>query len=192
MEVTSHALRMRRVDGLTFGGGLLAAIKPGEHTDFHRIVRGLPRRQASVPAITCRRTRRWPTTLTILARASWPRRAQSGRSIGFSLEGRPADLVFSDVASMRRAPDSPSPGRWSRGHHQMHSALLGTGHLRNVALALTYALAAGDRSRTRARVLADRCGRCRAGWSAMPSVGRTVLDDTAAHPDSFRWCSPSR
>ena len=36
LEVTSHALRLGRVDGLRFDGGLLAAIMPGEHTDFHR------------------------------------------------------------------------------------------------------------------------------------------------------------
>ena len=38
VEVTSHALRMERVRGLVFGGGLIAAILPGEHTDFHRSV----------------------------------------------------------------------------------------------------------------------------------------------------------
>src|SRR5207302_10973508 len=36
MEVTSHALAMERVAGLTFQGGLIAALMPGEHTDFHR------------------------------------------------------------------------------------------------------------------------------------------------------------
>ena len=36
MEVTSHALLMDRARGLSFGGGLIAAIMPGEHTDFHR------------------------------------------------------------------------------------------------------------------------------------------------------------
>ena len=36
LEVTSHALRLGRVNGLRFDGGLLAAIMPGEHTDFHR------------------------------------------------------------------------------------------------------------------------------------------------------------
>ena len=36
LEVTSHALRLERVNSLLFDGGLLAAIMPGEHTDFHR------------------------------------------------------------------------------------------------------------------------------------------------------------
>jgi UDP-N-acetylmuramoyl-L-alanyl-D-glutamate--2,6-diaminopimelate ligase len=36
MEVTSHALMQERVHGLRFSGGLIAAIRPGEHIDFHR------------------------------------------------------------------------------------------------------------------------------------------------------------
>ena len=36
MEVTSHALVQDRVHGLAFAGGMLAAIRPGEHIDFHR------------------------------------------------------------------------------------------------------------------------------------------------------------
>jgi UDP-N-acetylmuramoyl-L-alanyl-D-glutamate--2,6-diaminopimelate ligase len=36
MEVTSHAMTLNRVEGIAFGDFVLAAIVPGEHTDFHR------------------------------------------------------------------------------------------------------------------------------------------------------------
>ena len=184
MEVTSHALRMRRVDGLTFGGGLLAAIKPGEHTDFHRSyedyldAKRLFLRYLSPDATLAYDADNPGACELAAARAR-------GRSIGFSLEGRPADLVFNDVRLDASGARFTIAGPLVEGHHQMHSALLGTGHLRNAALALTYALAAGVDPGRAAGVLADLRPLPRR-MERYAVSGRIVLDDTAAHPDSFR------
>ena len=65
LEVTSHALRLGRVNGLRFDGGLLAAIMPGEHTDFHRSHYDYVRRSAcSSPSSTRRRSSRTMPTIS--------------------------------------------------------------------------------------------------------------------------------
>ena len=184
IEVTSHALRMRRVDGLTFSGGLLAAIKPGEHTDFHRSYEDyLDAKRLFL---------RYLSPDAMLAYDADNRGAgelassrTAGRSIGFSLEGRPTDLMFGDVQLDASGARFTIHGPLVDGRHEMHSALLGSGHLRNVALALTYALAAGVDPARAAPVLAGLRPLSRR-MEHYAIGGRTVLDDTAAHPDSFR------
>ena len=68
---------------------------------------------------------------------------------------------------------------------EMHSTLVGRGHLRNVALAVTYALARG----VPPAIVRDVLGRLaplRRRMERYEAEGRQVLDDTAAHPESFR------
>jgi len=67
----------------------------------------------------------------------------------------------------------------------MHSALSGRGHLRNVALALTYALASGVPMDV-ARDVLRRLTPLRRRMERYVVDGREILDDTAAHPESFR------
>jgi UDP-N-acetylmuramoyl-L-alanyl-D-glutamate--2,6-diaminopimelate ligase len=67
----------------------------------------------------------------------------------------------------------------------MHSPLLGRGHLRNVALALAYATASGVVPATAAGVL-NTLAPLRRRMEQYTVGGRSVLDDTAAHPDSLR------
>jgi UDP-N-acetylmuramoyl-L-alanyl-D-glutamate--2,6-diaminopimelate ligase len=203
MEVTSHALRMGRVDGLRFSGGLLAAIRPGEHTDFHRSY------EDYVDAK--RRFLDYLAPDALLAYDADNRAARDlagGRpgSVGFSLEGRSADLVFQDATfdatgarfTQRGQPPFPDKGdsplfakkgavpiSSEKGAVPFFSALLGRGHLRNVALALTYALEAGVDVQAAQEVLA-RLQPLRRRMERYDAAGRTVLDDTAAHPESFR------
>ena len=189
MEVTSHALRMRRVDGLIFDGGLLAAIEPGEHTDFHRTfddyleAKRLFLDYLSPGAILAYDADNEGARHVAASRTS-------GKSVGFSLQGTRADVVFSDVsldaAGAGFRLDAPLlRDRFPSMPLQMRSALLGAGHLRNVALAVTYAAAAGVDPVTAARVLADL--RPLPRRMERYTIGRrTVLDDTAAHPESFR------
>lgn len=191
MEVTSHALRMRRIDGLEFDGGLLAAIEPGEHTDFHRTyddyvqAKRLFLDHLSAGAILAYDADNPAATTLAASRAA-------GTSVGFSLQGAAADLVFTDISldadGARFSLDGPLLRRSrfpSNSGFRMRSALLGRGHLRNVALALTYATAYGVDPDAASRVLGElralprRMERYTAG-------GRTVLDDTAAHPESFK------
>ena len=114
MEVTSHALRMRRVDGLTFGGGLLAAIKPGEHTDFHRSyedyldAKRLFLRYLSPDAMLAYDADNPGACELAAARAQRP----IDRVLARRCE--PPTWCSTTCASMRRARDSPSPGRSSR------------------------------------------------------------------------------
>jgi len=184
IEVTSHALRLRRVEGLAFAGGLLAAIRPGEHTDFHRTYEdyvGAKRiflDYLSLDAILAYDADN-PASRDMAASR------HRGRSVGFSLEGRDAaDLTLSNIAldasGARFVIDGPLAG----SRRALHSTLLGSGHLRNVALALTYTLAHGVNPGLAADVLGGLQPLSRR-MERYTVDGRTVLDDTAAHPESF-------
>jgi UDP-N-acetylmuramoyl-L-alanyl-D-glutamate--2,6-diaminopimelate ligase len=178
MEVTSHALAMERVAGLKFGGGLLAAIMPGEHTDFHRsyeeyvAAKRLFLAYLSPDAI-----------LAYDADNEAARRlaceARVARTVGFSLDGRPADFVFADVRLDGTGASFTVNGR------PMRSALLGRGHVRNVALAFTYALTAGVEPEAAADVLNSLTPH-RRRMERYEAAGRQILDDTAGHPESLR------
>ncbi len=66
----------------------------------------------------------------------------------------------------------------------MHSPLLGRGHLRNVALALTYAIGIGLPAPSAREIIASLTP-LRRRMERYDVDGRTVLDDTAGHPDSL-------
>jgi UDP-N-acetylmuramoyl-L-alanyl-D-glutamate--2,6-diaminopimelate ligase len=188
LEVTSHALMLGRVDGLRFDGGLLAAIMPGEHTNFHRSY------EDYVEAKRLFLAHLEPTALlaydadNLAARlVAAGRPPTGGRSTGFSIDAREADLTLSDVVldgtgatfSLGGALSNPYPPT------RLKSPLLGRGHLRNVALALTYALGAGVPVRTVEGVISSLTP-LRRRMERYEVAGRTVLDDTAAHPDSLQ------
>ena len=170
MEVTSHALRMERARGLAFAGGLLAAIMPGEHTDFHRTYEDYVNakrlflsylREDAVLAYDA--DNRAARQLASEARV----RTTAG-TVGFEnveLSGAGARFVLRGV--------------------EMRCALMGRGHLKNVALAVTYALAVGVPIETIRDVLPTLTP-LRRRMERYEVAGRTVLDDTAAHPQSFR------
>lgn len=178
LEVTSHALRMGRVSGLTFAGGLIAAIMPGEHTDFHRsfedyldakrlLLRYLD--PAAVLAFDADNA---------AARGLAAESSVRGRA-GVSVDGHDAGIRLADVVL-----DHAGAHFTVRGE-RLHSALLGRGHLRNTALALTYALASGVRI-DQAREVLRGLVPLRRRMERYTVAGRTILDDTAAHPDSLR------
>ena len=184
MEVTSHALRMRRVEGLTFAGGLLAAIMPGEHTDFHRTFEDyLDAKRVFLHYLAADALLAYdgdnPGARQLAAARGGPHLA------GFSIDGRPADLELLEARLDAAGAHFVLDGRLAGGRHRMTSALLGGGHLRNVALALTYALAAGVDVATASDVLRT-LQPLRRRMERYLVDGRTVLDDTAAHPDSLR------
>ena len=210
LEVTSHALRLGRVSGLRFDGGLLAAIMPGEHTDFHRSyedyveAKGLfvdrldlsallaydadnlaARRLATAPAHGAEYTSRGSERPTGPASPGSP--ALSRRAIGFTLEGRDADVQFYDILLDGRGATFSLGGRAlaAQSGTRLHSPLLGRGHLRNVALALTYAIGIGLPA-TSARDVIASLTPLRRRMERYDHDGRTVLDDTAAHPDSLK------
>lgn len=216
LEVTSHALMMNRVDGLRFAGGLLAAIMPGEHTDFHRTYEdyveakrcfldhlkpgallaydadNLAARQvaesrgrnAPLPRAEHRHHRRRAPEIAPGGTTDEP---VAVRNAGFSLEGRDADLqIYDAVLDGNGASFSlGGPLVGARAGTRLHSPLLGRGHLRNVALALTYALGIGLPVSAAAAVVAALAPLPRR-MERYEVDGRCVLDDTAAHPDSFR------
>jgi UDP-N-acetylmuramoyl-L-alanyl-D-glutamate--2,6-diaminopimelate ligase len=68
---------------------------------------------------------------------------------------------------------------------EMRSTLAGRGHLRNVALAVTYALASGAVPDTIRHVLGQLTP-LRRRMERYEAAGRHILDDTAAHPESLR------
>ena len=77
-----------RVDGLRFDGGLLAAIMPGEHTDFHRSYEDYVEAKRLLPRSArsrARSSRTMPTT--------WPRTSSPTRAGGRRTEPRGAPSI---------------------------------------------------------------------------------------------------
>lgn len=178
LEVTSHALRLGRVKGLTFAGGLLAAIMPGEHTDFHRtydeyvaakrlFLDYLHSDAALAYDADNRASRQLAEEATVRTR------------LGFTL-GPPSGSVLQvqDVAL------DESGAVFRVGDRSVRSSLLGRPNVRNAALALTYALASGMSLSDAEPVLAS-LRPVRRRMERFRIAGRTVLDDTSGHPDSL-------
>jgi UDP-N-acetylmuramoyl-L-alanyl-D-glutamate--2,6-diaminopimelate ligase len=186
MEVTSHALLLRRVDGLRFAGGLLAAIMPGEHTDFHRSYEDYVAAKRRLLGYLSR-----DAVLAYDADNHAARRLAAEAAVrqraGFSIDGHEADLQLRGILLDDRGATFRIAGRLAGAASgaRLHSALLGRGHLRNVALALTYAMAAGVDPGT-ARMVLPELKPLRRRMERYEAAGRTVLDDTSAHPDSLR------
>jgi UDP-N-acetylmuramoyl-L-alanyl-D-glutamate--2,6-diaminopimelate ligase len=192
MEVTSHALRMERVRGLTFSGGMLAAIMPGEHTDFHRTYDDyVDAKRLFLDYLS-------PDALLAYdadnrAARMLASEAHVDRTAGFSLGSDGVGQAFRPASSARRTNDMvlQQIALGADGAHfvvngePMHSTLMGRGHLRNVALAASYALASGVPPATVRDVL-GRLAPLRRRMERYQAAGREILDDTAAHPESFR------
>jgi UDP-N-acetylmuramoyl-L-alanyl-D-glutamate--2,6-diaminopimelate ligase len=186
LEVTSHALKLQRVRGLSFSAGLMAAIMPGEHTDFHRTY------EEYVAAKRLFLDHLAPDSVLAFDADNHSSRllaaaAPSSRLAGVSIEGRNAELQLYDVLVDGRGATFNVWGALtgSDSDARIHSSLLGRGHLRNVALALASALAAGVPVGVAADVLRS-LQPLRRRMEQFDTAGRLVLDDTAAHPDSFR------
>jgi UDP-N-acetylmuramoyl-L-alanyl-D-glutamate--2,6-diaminopimelate ligase len=211
LEVTSHALRLGRVKGLRFDGGLLAAIMPGEHTDFHRSYEDYveakrlflaelepaavlaydadnlaARRMVTEPGRGAARARESGDGHRRAPAAATAPASTQGHSIGFSLEGRDADVQLYDILLDRKGATFSLGGRalTTQSGTRVSSPLLGRGHLRNVALAITYAIGIGLPATTVREVVATLTP-LRRRMERYEVDGRTVLDDTAAHPDSL-------
>lgn len=184
MEVTSHALRLGRAAGLVFGGGLLAAIKPGEHTDFHRSYEDyVGAKRLFLDHLSKRSVFAYDADNH--AARTLAHEARVRVRTGFSLDAFPAREPRANVVAMSNVVVDGSGSRFTVGGVRMHSPLLGRGHLRNVALALTYAHADGvslDIARRVLRTLAPLPRR----MERYATDGRLVLDDTAGHPDSLQ------
>ncbi len=178
LEATSHGLRLERVAGLHFDGGLLAAVLPGEHTDFHRsyedyvaakrIFLEYLKPDAILAYDADNRASRG------LAREA-PVRRKAGFSFGAGADGV---LQIRDVVLDAQGASFHADGR------QVRSALLGRPNVRNASLALTYALAAGMPLSDTLPVLAS-LRPLRRRMETWRLSGRTVLDDTSGHPDSL-------
>jgi UDP-N-acetylmuramoyl-L-alanyl-D-glutamate--2,6-diaminopimelate ligase len=227
MEVTSHALRMDRVRGLTFAGGMLAAIMPGEHTDFHRTYDDyVEAKRLFLDYLS-------PGALLAYdadnrAARMLASEAHVDRTAGFSLvsvlpvedlpPNQPPPRLRRSAGALRaKAEDGSHRVEEGSGRYRvekeagkrvtritlehvrlgadgarftiqgeaMHSTLTGRGHLRNVALAATYALASGVPSAAVRDVL-GHLAPLRRRMERYQANGREILDDTAAHPESFR------
>jgi UDP-N-acetylmuramoyl-L-alanyl-D-glutamate--2,6-diaminopimelate ligase len=184
VEVTSHALHLRRVDGLKFDGGLIAAIMPGEHTDFHRTYQEYiaakrlflsylnPDAALAFDADN-RASRQFGSEAAVATRA------------GVSFDHRDGAALRVDAVSMDEAGAVFNiQGSLANGGDRVRSALLGRPNVRNVALALAYALASGL-PLAEAKPVLERLQPLRRRMERFDAAGRIVLDDTAGHPDSL-------
>jgi UDP-N-acetylmuramoyl-L-alanyl-D-glutamate--2,6-diaminopimelate ligase len=226
LEVTSHALMLGRVAGLQFAGGLIAAIMPGEHTDFHRSYEDYVEAKRlfldhlepdalvaydadnlAARQLIALRSRSAGAAAEIDAPGSpigmerhvhqrghrshgWMDPGASAAPlspVGFSLEGRDADLCLYDAVLDGKGATFTVGGPivGARSGIRIHSPLLGRGNLRNVALALTYVLGTGLPISAAEPVIA-RLRPLRRRMERFDAAARTILDDTAAHPDSLR------
>jgi UDP-N-acetylmuramoyl-L-alanyl-D-glutamate--2,6-diaminopimelate ligase len=182
MEVTSHALQLGRVSGLTFQGGLLAAILPGEHTDFHRTYDDYVAAKRRFLGFLAPDAVLAYDADNLAARrlaSESPVRSRAGLTIGEAATGRADDVAVTNVRL-----DSAGALLTVRGV-RLRSALLGSNNVRNIGLALAFALAGGVPLATAAKVLPD-LRPLRRRMERYELAGRTVLDDTAAHGDSLR------
>ena len=195
MEVTSHALRLDRVHGLTFGGGLLAAIRPGEHIDFHRNYDDYVASKRLLLDYLA------PGSLLAYdadnrAAASIARERADVRDVGFSLRRTPIGGLARDeerrqdnlrdrrIMSMADAVLDDRGAVFTVDGVRVRSALLGRGNLRNVALALTFARQIGLPVEDAREALSGLTALSRR-MERYDIAGRAVLDDTAGHPESF-------
>jgi UDP-N-acetylmuramoyl-L-alanyl-D-glutamate--2,6-diaminopimelate ligase len=195
MEVTSHALRLERVEGITFGGGLIAAIRPGEHIDFHRnyddylnakrLLLNYLEPGAMVAYDADNR-----------GAASIARERTDVRDVGFSLrrtpvgdapaegERRSSNIRDRRILSLADAVLDERGALLTVDGVHLRSTLLGRANLRNVALALTFARQIGLPLADARDALASLTP-LRRRMERYVIAGRTVLDDTAGHPESF-------
>jgi UDP-N-acetylmuramoyl-L-alanyl-D-glutamate--2,6-diaminopimelate ligase len=188
LEVTSHALRLGRVSGLRFDGGLLAAITPGEHTDFHRSYEDyVEAKRLFLAGLDPAAPLAYDTDNLAARRLVTEAAPRPGHAYGFTLEGRDTDVQFSDIRLDATGATFSLAGRAlaAQSGIRLHSPLLGPGHLRNVSLALTYAIATGL-GPTAAREVVASLSPLRRRMETYDVAGRTILDDTAAHPDSLK------
>jgi UDP-N-acetylmuramoyl-L-alanyl-D-glutamate--2,6-diaminopimelate ligase len=178
MEVTSHALRLGRVEGLTFRGGLLSAIVPGEHTDFHRSYEDY--------VAAKRRLLLHLAPESVLAFDGDNRAARrlaadanvAGRS-GFTMGGSGSDLHCVDAVRLDAEGTS-----FTIDGEPVRSSLLGRPNVRNAALAASYALAVDVPFETIRRTLPTLRPLPRR-MQRLTAAGRTILDDTSGHADSL-------
>jgi UDP-N-acetylmuramoyl-L-alanyl-D-glutamate--2,6-diaminopimelate ligase len=181
IEATTHGLRLGRLIGLTFGGGLVAAVQPGEHTDFHGSFEDyVEAKRLLTHYLFAGAVMAYDADSP--AAASIATGAAVASRIGISVAGSGAPPEVEPIVDI--VLDAAGAGFTAFGGRR-RSTLLGRPNVTNGALALAFAVAAG--------VPADVAGE--ALWRLTPLrrrlerfeiAGRTVLDDTAAHPDSLR------
>jgi UDP-N-acetylmuramoyl-L-alanyl-D-glutamate--2,6-diaminopimelate ligase len=186
LEVTSHALRLDRVKGVSFTGGLLAAIMPGEHTDFHRTYEDY----VSAKRLFLEYLR--PDAVLAYDADNRASRQLAGEAavstkLGFTLgpNGACHQLPGNPQLVTGAAAALDEHGIVFRVRDRViRSSLLGRPNIRNVALALAYALASGMTLDEVQPVLASLRPLPRR-TERLRLAGRTVLDDTSGHPDSL-------
>jgi UDP-N-acetylmuramoyl-L-alanyl-D-glutamate--2,6-diaminopimelate ligase len=182
LEVTSHAVMLDRVEGLRFPDFVLAAIVPGEHTDFHRSYRDYVAAKsrfleylAADAVLAYDADNRAARDLAARARVA----LRVGVSVGRRQPAAPHDIVIANVEL-----DEHGALLTVRGE-RMRSSLLGSVNVRAVGLALAHALARDVDLRAARRVLSTLVPPARR-MQHFVLAGRTILDDVAAHPDNFR------
>jgi hypothetical protein len=138
LEVTSHGMMLDRVEGLRFPDFTLAAIVPGEHTDFHRSYRDYVAAKsrfleylAADAVLAYDADNRAARDLAARARVA----LRVGVSVGRRQPAAPHDIVIANVEL-----DEHGALLTVRGE-RMRSSLLGSVNVRAVGLALAHALA---------------------------------------------------
>ena len=181
MEVTSHALLLERVAGVVLGHGIMGAIVPGEHTDFHRTYgEYVAAKGRLLPHVDSGGVLAYDRDNAAARRFAdaWDPPRRAGLAVGARAEEGPLDVTL-----RRPGIDADGAVFTIRGR-DLRSALLGRHNVRNVGMAITMASAIGVELDAIARVLPELRA-LRRRMELFDVAGRRVLDDTAGHPESL-------
>ncbi|MDX2438752.1 MAG: UDP-N-acetylmuramoyl-L-alanyl-D-glutamate--2,6-diaminopimelate ligase [Acidobacteriota bacterium] len=139
MEVSSHALRLHRVDGLLFAAAAFTNLSP-DHLDFHRDLEDYGEAKAvlfeshleadGIGVINTDDAHGW----NLFARLPGDRRLSFGLEAGVDITAEDAQLTQDGTVFVLKTPG------WSR---KLHSPLVGEHNLRNVLGTAGMALALG-------------------------------------------------
>jgi UDP-N-acetylmuramoyl-L-alanyl-D-glutamate--2,6-diaminopimelate ligase len=203
MEVTSHALAQRRVEGLTFALGVMTNLVPDEHLEYHAtpddylrtkarffahlapdaplVINGDdPRVQAMVAAETARVPR--PLVVVSLGSAGIGARHESPDVCVDALRQDAGGATF--VLDVRRALPLLDGGTLAPQAIPIVLPVLGVQQVANAALAVTAALIAGATVRGVTEAVAA-VEPMRRRMEVVRAAAPLVLDDTAGNPETL-------
>jgi UDP-N-acetylmuramoyl-L-alanyl-D-glutamate--2,6-diaminopimelate ligase len=211
MEVTSHALAQRRVDGITYALGGITNLVPNEHLDFHGTPENYLRTKARFLELLAPDA---PLVFNAddalvrkmvaesLAKSARPIVGVSLGETARALRKDPDDLAARDsavcaddvesdaqgtrfVLSVRRELPRLDGGVVPKQDVPVQLSVLGIQQLTNAALAATIALVAGAPADELSASLA-RTPAMRRRMEVVHAAAPLVIDDTAGHPDTLR------
>jgi UDP-N-acetylmuramoyl-L-alanyl-D-glutamate--2,6-diaminopimelate ligase len=198
MEVTSHALAQRRVEGLVLRAGLMTNLVPDEHLEFHGTAEHYLETKAKFFDLLA-------DDAPIVANADDPLVREMVEAVvarrphpvvWMTTEGREDATVCAcdhvwDAASSRFTLEIRRPlprldgGEVAPAQTPLTLPVFGVQHVENAALAATIALIAGASPERLADAVAS-VAQVKRRMQVLRNNGPTVVDDTSGNPETLR------